>query len=59
MATTKPNPIDRRAGICTVHDDLAWQYKDGSVGCRGVLVLETSGKDCVWAPMPANWRRFE
>lgn len=59
MAKMKPNPVDRRAGICKTHNDLAWEYSDGSISCMYCLVVERAHDDCKWAPMPANWRRFE
>lgn len=45
----------RQAGRCVEHDDLAWVYEDGSIGCMGALVIEASTLGCSWLPMPPGW----
>lgn len=48
-------PVGRIAGRCTTHDDLAWIYPDGSIGCMDCLIVEIDGSDCRWEPMPHEW----
>jgi hypothetical protein len=45
----------RVAGRCTVHDDLAWLYEDGSINCFYCAVVETGFGGCEWEPMPEVW----
>lgn len=43
------NAYSRVAGWCTVHDDLAWRYDDGSIGCHHMAVLRVAAcDDCAW-----------
>jgi hypothetical protein len=41
-----------QAGWCTEHNDLAWLYDDGSVGCYYACVVETSDAGCKVTPFP-------
>lgn len=54
IAETDARP-KRVAGRCTVHDDLAWRYDDGSIGCFYCAVVETGFGGCEWEPMPEVW----
>jgi hypothetical protein len=48
------NRLDRTGGWCDLHNNFAWRYKDGSIGCFHMAVIRwpDDGR-CVnhWRPL--------
>jgi hypothetical protein len=49
------DPVRRRAGRCAKHNDFAWLFNDGSIGCYYTAIVEMGHGECVWEPMPEEW----
>ena len=50
---------DQKPGWCEEHNDLAWVYDDGSLGCYYTAVTESGSSECRAAPGHFEWRSEE
>lgn len=49
-----PRSPTRQPWWCATHDDFAWLYDDGSLGCLGACILEESSADCIGTTPPSQ-----